>query len=449
MPESIRPNGAGRGGRAGGDRRGGRAGRGRRRARAEGEGDEAPAEGEAYPEVADDGARPRPRGKAREPAPRRLRSSASIRSRRTCARCSATALLDAGGDAGAGGEVRQDAGLGAPRRARDVEPAARGEDRLRVPPRLQEHHGPHPGGEHRPHAGREALRPVPRREALLVRGVVDPRVHPAVHPEQLAPREARDDAGAAKALLQPAKEARRARRRWASIRRTPRSRSSSTSPRATSPRWTCASQSSEKSLDAPVGDAEGRATAKVDTMPSLVEGPERSMADSELQGLLKEKLGDVPRRRSSARRRTSRSSTSASSPTSRSRCRSSATVRDLARARAPARAAADGPPARVPARRDGRRGRSRVSARDDGDARDALPRRDADRQPRRHDGARASRRCAPCDRIVAEDTRRTRQLLTHLGIAGKPVDASRRARERARRGARRRAARRGRARSRS
>ena len=49
-------------------------------------------------------------------------------------------------------------------------------------------------------------------------------------------------------------------------------------------------QSSEKSLDAPMGDGEGRATAKVDTMPSLIEGPEALMADSELQGLLKEKL---------------------------------------------------------------------------------------------------------------------------------------------------------------
>lgn len=27
-----------------------------------------------------------------------------------------------------------------------------------------------------------------------------------------------------------------------------------------------------------------------------------------------------------------------------------------------------------------------------------------------------------CDRVIAEDTRRTRQLLTHFGIAGKPVD---------------------------
>jgi RNA polymerase sigma-32 factor len=49
-------------------------------------------------------------------------------------------------------------------------------------------------------------------------------------------------------------------------------------------------QASERSLDAPIGDGEGRATAKIDTMPSAVEGPEALMADSELQGLLKEKL---------------------------------------------------------------------------------------------------------------------------------------------------------------
>jgi RNA polymerase sigma-32 factor len=49
-------------------------------------------------------------------------------------------------------------------------------------------------------------------------------------------------------------------------------------------------QASERSLDAPIGDGEGRATAKIDTMPSMVEGPETLMAESELQGLLKEKL---------------------------------------------------------------------------------------------------------------------------------------------------------------
>ncbi|MDP9035441.1 MAG: RNA polymerase factor sigma-32 [Myxococcota bacterium] len=51
-------------------------------------------------------------------------------------------------------------------------------------------------------------------------------------------------------------------------------------------------QASEKSLDAPIGDSEGRAIAKVDMMPSLVEGPESLMADGELQALLKNKLGD-------------------------------------------------------------------------------------------------------------------------------------------------------------
>jgi RNA polymerase sigma-32 factor len=51
-------------------------------------------------------------------------------------------------------------------------------------------------------------------------------------------------------------------------------------------------QASEKSLDAPVGDADGRSIAKVDMMPSAGDGPEAQMADNELQGLLKEKLGE-------------------------------------------------------------------------------------------------------------------------------------------------------------
>ena len=46
----------------------------------------------------------------------------------------------------------------------------------------------------------------------------------------------------------------------------------------------------EKSLDAPVGDAEGRAIAKVDMMPSAWEGPEALLADEEVQALLKNKL---------------------------------------------------------------------------------------------------------------------------------------------------------------
>jgi RNA polymerase sigma-32 factor len=51
-------------------------------------------------------------------------------------------------------------------------------------------------------------------------------------------------------------------------------------------------QANEKSLDAPVGDSEGRAIAKVDMMPSAAEGPESLMADSELHDLLKDKLAE-------------------------------------------------------------------------------------------------------------------------------------------------------------
>jgi RNA polymerase sigma-32 factor len=51
-------------------------------------------------------------------------------------------------------------------------------------------------------------------------------------------------------------------------------------------------QQSEKSLDAPVGDTEGRSIARVDAMPSVWEGPEALVADEELQALLKEKLAD-------------------------------------------------------------------------------------------------------------------------------------------------------------
>ncbi len=51
-------------------------------------------------------------------------------------------------------------------------------------------------------------------------------------------------------------------------------------------------QSSERSLDAPVGDAEGQSIAKIDMMPSLSDGPESLMADGELNALLKDKLAD-------------------------------------------------------------------------------------------------------------------------------------------------------------
>src|SRR5580700_6927305 len=37
--------------------------------------------------------------------------------------------------------------------------------------------------------------------------------------------------------------------------------------------------------------------------------------------------------------------------------------------------------------------------------------------------ARAIETLRACDRVAAEDTRRTRALLTHFGIAGKPLEA--------------------------
>jgi RNA polymerase sigma-32 factor len=53
--------------------------------------------------------------------------------------------------------------------------------------------------------------------------------------------------------------------------------------------------SSEKSLDAPVGDAEGRSISRVDMVPSMSEGPESLMAGGELQALLKDRLASFRR----------------------------------------------------------------------------------------------------------------------------------------------------------
>ncbi len=84
--------------------------------------------------------------------------------------------------------------------------------------------------------------------------------------------------------------------------------------------------SSEKSLDAPVGDAEGRAIAKVDMVPSAGEGPEVAHGRRRAPGAAQGQARRTFVRRLVAKTRSSRFSTSASSPTSRSRCRSSATV---------------------------------------------------------------------------------------------------------------------------
>ncbi len=53
--------------------------------------------------------------------------------------------------------------------------------------------------------------------------------------------------------------------------------------------------SNEKSLDAPVGDADGRSISKIDMMPSAGIGPEAMMADGEVQSMLKAKLAEFKR----------------------------------------------------------------------------------------------------------------------------------------------------------
>ena len=89
----------------------------------------------------------------------------------------------------------------APARAR--EPAAGGEDRDGVPAGLDQRARSDPGGQRRAAPGDAALRPLQGREALLLRRLLDPRLHPQVHPRQHPPGAARQDPRRAQALLPP------------------------------------------------------------------------------------------------------------------------------------------------------------------------------------------------------------------------------------------------------
>ena len=102
----------------------------------------------------------------------------------------------------------QHARAGAGAQAHHREPAPGRQDRPGVPPRAPQPARPHPGRQRRPHPGGAALRPVSRREAFDLRRLVDPRLHPEVHPGQLAHRQDRHHAGAAAAVLQPQARAR-------------------------------------------------------------------------------------------------------------------------------------------------------------------------------------------------------------------------------------------------
>ena len=142
-------------------------------------------------------------------------------------------------------------------------------------------------------------------------------------------------------------------------------------------------QQSEKSLDAPVGDAEGRSISRVDTMPSVWAGPEALVADEELQALLKEKLGEFRKTLVGKDKELAIFDERLVAEDPLTLQELGDRFGDLARARAAARAATHDPPPRVPPGRDGRRRRSELSEqRDDGD-RNAVRRGDADRQPGR------------------------------------------------------------------
>ena len=88
--------------------------------------------------------------------------------------------------------------------ARPVAPAPRRGGQPQVPGLRPAAGGPHPGRQHRAHEGRAPVRPGARRAPRVVRPPLDPGRDPRIRAAQLAPREGRDDQGAAQALLQSA-----------------------------------------------------------------------------------------------------------------------------------------------------------------------------------------------------------------------------------------------------
>ena len=93
-------------------------------------------------------------------------------------------------------------GSGAPAGA--VAPARGGVDRARLSGLRIAACRSDPGRQRRTDEGGQALRSGPRRAAGVLRGALDPRRNPRIHPEELAHRQSRDHQGAAQVVLQPA-----------------------------------------------------------------------------------------------------------------------------------------------------------------------------------------------------------------------------------------------------
>ena len=133
--------------------------------------------------------------------------------------------------------------------------------------------------------------PVPRREAVVVRGVVDPRLHAQVHLEQLAPGEDRDHAGAAQAVLQPASKEKDKLERWAS---TPSSKALAEAldvPEREVIDMEKRLGQGELSLDAPLGKDDDGGRSHLDMLESAGDmRPDVRAEGDEFRVLLREKL---------------------------------------------------------------------------------------------------------------------------------------------------------------
>ena len=140
------------------------------------------------------------RGPEESNRPWRLRARAR-RWRRYLAEIGRIPLLDPARGAGPGPALPRRRRPARRPPARHRQPPLRGQGGLRVPLLRPAHGRPDPGGEHRPDARGAEVRSREGDPADLLRGLVDPRLHPEPHPALLVAGEGRHHPGAAEALL--------------------------------------------------------------------------------------------------------------------------------------------------------------------------------------------------------------------------------------------------------